>query len=283
MAVSTSIKKGIRLTGRVFEESLDFVNNHLAKLFFYIIVSMVVSMAGVGAGVLVGAGIVLFLEGYIGLVGAVVIAAIPALAISIAGLSYGIASLFGGMEFVYGKKEQGYFEEENVQVAFRYVLFIVGIEIVLLGIIGGIIGLGTAYPAFYAVGVGLAFLLYMLIFPASIVLSVVLYYYMPEMAIKKTGPVESIWGSYHLVKKKFWETLVFIIAVYVVMSIITGIGYMFFFILSYLGAFASIINPLFLAIAVGGLLVLAGFVLLIYAASLVLQIKFYKKVNERKA
>ncbi|MBD3389912.1 hypothetical protein GF415_03060 [Candidatus Micrarchaeota archaeon] len=283
MAVSTSIKKGIGLTGRVFEESLDFVNDHLAKLFFYIIASLVVSIAGVGAGALVGAGLALFLEGYIGLVGAVVIAAIPALALSIAGLSYGIAPVFGGIEFVYSKKEQGYFEDENVQLAFRYVLFIVGIEIVLMGIIGGAIALGTAYPAFYAVGIGLAFLLYMLIFPASIVLSVVLYYYMPEMAIKKTGPVESIWGSYHLVKKNFWETVVFIIAVYVVMSIITGIGYLFFFILSYIGAFASIINPLFLAIAVGGLIVLAGFVLLIYAASLVLQIKFYKKVNERKA
>ncbi len=283
MAVSTSIKKGIGLTGMVFEGSLDFLNNHLAKLFFYMLVSMVVSMAGVGAGALAGAGLALFLEGYIGLVGAVVIASIPALALSIAGLSYGTASLFGGMEFIYSKKERGYFEDDNVQVAFRYILFIIGIEIVLLGIIGGVIALGTAYPAFYAVGIGLAFLLYMLVFPASIVLSLLLYYYMPEMAIKKTGPVESIWGSYRLVKKNFWETLVFIIAVYIVMSIITGIGYLFFFVLSYLGVFASIINPLFLAIAVGGMLVLMGFVLVIYAASLVLQIKFYKKINERKA
>ncbi|MFP3949651.1 MAG: hypothetical protein ACLFUZ_00965 [Candidatus Micrarchaeia archaeon] len=283
MAISSSIKKGIGLTGRVFEESLDFVNNQLAKLFFYIIVSMVVSITGIGIGVLVGAGIALFLEGYIGLLGAVIIAAIPALAISIAGLSYGVASLFGGMQYIYSRKEGGYFEEENVQVAFRYILFITGIEIVLFGIIGGAIGLGTVYPAFYAVGIGLAFLLYLLVFPASVVLSIILYYYMPEMAIKKTGPVESIWGSCRLVKKNFWETLVFIIAVYIVMSIITGIGYLLFFILSYLGVFGSIINPLFLAIAVGGLLVLVSFVLVIYAASLVLQIKFYKKINERTA
>ncbi len=292
MGIADSIKRGLRHTSRVFEEAVDFGREGFIGVITYLVVSSL-AMLGIAAA----AGIIAVIAyvgisfaalslapGYsaVGNIAAMAVSVLLALAGVVAGFAYSLAANFGAIGYVYSGKKGEYFGSSNLEVAWKWSLFIVG-AIVLLALVA----IGGAYAArALIIGpvVGLLLLLLLMgLVGAGVMLAIVaLYYSHQELAINKRGPLEAIRASWNLLKGNFWESLVFGLILYVLSEIVMGIPYFFLSLGMQAGLGMMALGPLM--IGVGGIVLIFFLLLMIAlgfaveAGALILKVKFYKKI-----
>ncbi|MBN2122316.1 hypothetical protein JW721_04670 [Candidatus Micrarchaeota archaeon] len=292
MGIADSIKRGLRHSSKVFEEAVDFGKGGFVGVIIYLAVSSL-AMLGIAAA----AGIVAVIAyvgisfvvlslapGYsvIGNIGAMAVSVLIALTGVVAGFSYSLAANFGAIEYVYSGKRGGYFEPSNLEVAWKWSLFIVGAIVILALVATGGVYAARVLQIGPVVGLLLLIGLMGLAGAGAILAIVALYYSHQELAVNKRGPLEAARASWNLLKANFWESLVFGLILYVLSEIVMGIPYFFLSLGMQAGLGMMALGPLM--IGVGGL-VLAIFVLLmialgfiVEAGALILKVKFYKKI-----
>lgn len=292
MGISESIKRGLRLLSETFEEGMDFGKKNFLGVIKYLVVSSL-AMLGIGA-----AGGILAAIAYLGIrlaasslapgagetvnIFAMASAAVIALAGIVAGYTYSLAANLGAVQYIYSGKKRGYFEGENVGVAFGWSAFIVGALVLLvIGVLGGVYAVRAIAPGSPAIillilgvaGIAVA---------GAILLAMAFYYSRQELAVNKRGPLEAIGASWELVKGNFWETVVFGLMLYILSEIAMGIPSFFLSLGMQLGMGLMALGPILIAVGVAVLgvfliaMIAVGF--LVEAGALILKVKFYKKI-----
>ncbi len=226
MGFFEGIENGIGLIGPVFKEGIDYCKvkgaffriairvgaAYLAYTILFIIAALIGSAFGptvfpndpkVGANML--------------------ILALYLVAMLLGNLLF-LSALMGLMQNVYYKKNLPFFSMENILNSLKLTLFFVLVFLVLC----------IPAAAFYlwagTTAASLVLLLILLIaMAATIPLFILFYYLLQEMAIGKKGVIGSIKGSVALVRKKFWETIVF----GVVLLALVGVVYVVSFFIVY--------------------------------------------------
>jgi hypothetical protein len=286
MGIVGSLKRGFGFLSEAIDEGMDFGKKHLKAVIGYQLVSMIVALA---AMVVVGVGVflsMLFLIQYSEIAAYIVTAALVIAGVLVAG-TYSMAANLGAIEFIYnGGKKIGYFEPDNVSVAFKWVMFWIGLFILLLAIVAAIVLLVPMEAS--GAWILVMILVYLVILLVVFIAVLLLYYVNIELAVKKLGPIDAMKSAFNVLKKNFWETLVFAILVAIgaavvqvplnlIVSLITNV-----FILAIPGKGSVVlIGVSILFVALGTLLRIA-IALVVESASLILKVKFYQKITKPK-
>lgn len=286
MGIADSLKRGFRFLAEVIDEGMDFGKKHIKAVIGYQLVSMIAALAAIvvaGTGIFIAMVFVLQYSD----IAAYVITATLLVAGLLVGGTYSMAASLGAIDFIYkGGKKVGYFEPENVILAFRWVSFwlVVAISVIALAIL---VALGAFYldpsgmvGVIAAVGIYVAFVL------IAILLAIMLYYSNQEIAIKKLGPVDAIKSAIKVFRNNFWETLVFAVLVavgsaiiQVPVAIILGMITQVIMLASIATAVLAIVGVI---VAILGMLIRVALALVVEAAALILKVKFYQKITRPK-
>ncbi len=278
MAIEKSISVGFELTRRAIKDGIVFGEKNILSVSMYLIVAGLVAIIGCILGVGIGAGIILALSDSIGELGATVSGIVLAFVLILIAITYSYAAQFGAIEYIYSKKRVPYFSRKNLSVAFKWVLFGLGIILlVLLGLVAIIIGINVS-PL---IGI-LAIILFTLIILGLCFVSIITYYVMQELSIKKKGPVEAIKSSYQLIKNNFWETVSFAVLLWIGSYIIQLVPGVIFYILLNVGIIASIFSPLFLGLVLISAVLYILVSLIISSAVLIAKVGFYRELTTSK-
>ncbi|MFP3949652.1 MAG: hypothetical protein ACLFUZ_00970 [Candidatus Micrarchaeia archaeon] len=279
MGFLESIKKGMSLFGDSLGETIETPKKRFMQVVMYLLVGTIVSLAGWIIGGILGIGAYYVLGDIGGRTVAVAIGALLALIPIFASAVYSFSTSLGANQYIYFGKKVDYFEKENVSLAFRWILFWFGVLIALIVLIAGIfavpIGGTIAGFAMMVLVVAMVVAAVIGIFAAGLVL----YYVTQEIAMGKLGPVDAIKGSFDVMKRNFWETIVFAVLIAILMML-------FQLILRLIGygvGLAGMINPVLLFILLIIFLLfslVAG--LVVESAATILKVRFYKKIAKRK-
>ena len=284
MGIADSLKRGFKLLSEVIDEGVDFGKKHLKAVIGYQLVSMIVALAVM---IVVGIGVFLsmmFLVQYSEIAAYAITGILVVVGLLIAG-TYSMAAGLGAIEFIYkGGKKVGYFEPDNVSVAFRWVGFWMGLILILAALVAAIVFL----VPMEAVGAWIlvAILIYLVILLVICIIAFMLYYVNIELAVKKLGPIPAMKSAYRVFKKNFWETLVFAILVAIGAAVIQVPISLIITILTQVVMVASAASvallPVGVVILVIGTLIRIVIALVVEAAALILKVKFYQKITKPK-
>ncbi len=284
MGIANSFKRGFKFLSEVIDEGMIFGKKHLKTVIGYQLVSMIVALATI---IVVGMGVFLslvFLMQYSDIAAYIVTAILIIAGILIAG-TYSMAAKLGAIEFIYnGGKKVGYFESDNVNVAFKWVMFWMGVIIALVAL-GCLIVL--AAPALASgPGILIIILLYLLFILMAMFIAILLYYVNMELAIKKLGPIKAMKSAFKVFKNNFWETLIFAILVAIgaaviqvplnlIVSLITQV-------IMIAGIASVVLIGIGIIIVILGTLLRIVIALVVESAALILKVKFYQKITKPK-
>lgn len=284
MGIANSFKRGFKFLSEVIDEGMVFGKKHLKTVIGYQLVSMIVALATI---IVVGIGVFLsmvFLMQYSDIAAYTVTAILVIAGILIAG-TYSMAAKLGAIEFIYnGGKKVGYFDPENVSVAFKWVMFWMGVIIALVALACLIV---LAAPVLASgPGILIMILLYLLFLIVAMFIAILLYYVNIELAVKKLGPIKAMKSAFRIFKNNFWETLVFAILVAVgaaiiqfplnlIISLITQV-------IIIAGMASVVLIGIGVIIAILGTLLRIVIALVVESAALILKVKFYQKITKPK-
>lgn len=284
MGIADSFKRGFRFLSEVIDEGMDFGKKHLKAVIGYQLVSMIVALAVM---IVVGIGVFLsmvFLMQYSEIAAYIMTAALIIAGVLVAG-TYGMAANLGAIEFIYnGGKKVGYFERDNVSVAFKWVMFWIGLFILLAALVAAIVLLAPLEAS--GAWILVMILVYLVLLLAIFIAVLLLYYVNIELAIKKLGPIDAMRSAFNVLKKNVWETLVFAILVAIgaaviqlplnlVVSLVTQV-------MLVAGVASVALIGVGLLFMVLGTLVRIAIALVVESASLILKVKFYQKITKAK-
>lgn len=280
MGIGKSLKRGLGFFGEALEEGVAFGKKSILDVLKYYIVSSIAMLAAmVVAGVAAFASFLLLFA--FSEIAAYALAGLFVLAGLLIGMAYSYAATFGATEFIYHNKRVGYFEGKNVDVAFKWSAFWIGIIIVLGGL-----AIGGTYLLLPSLGSSMILLVLaacLASIPIMLVLVFIMYYVGQELAIKKLGPIAAIRGSYRLVKNNLWETLVFSIGLAILAGLVQVPVLIVAMIVENLATLATAASGGILAIAGFGVIALSVifrilFGLAVNAGVLIVTVVFYKKI-----
>lgn len=284
MGIANSFKRGFKFLSEVIDEGMVFGKKHLKTVIGYQLVSMIVALATI---IVVGIGVFLsmvFLMQYSDIAAYTVTAILVIAGILIAG-TYSMAAKLGAIEFIYnGGKKVGYFDPENVSVAFKWVMFWMGVIIALVALACLIV---LAAPVLASgPGILIMILLYLLFLIVAMFIAILLYYVNIELAVKKLGPIKAMKSAFRIFKNNFWETLVFAILLAtgaaiiqvplnLIISLITQV-------IIIAGMASVVLIGIGVIIAILGTLLRIVIALVVESAALILKVKFYQKITKPK-
>ena len=284
MGIADSFKRGFKFLSEVIDEGMEFGKKHIKSVIGYQLVSMIVALAAV---IVVGIGAfisIVFLAQY-SEIAAYAITVILVIAGILVGGTYSMAAGFGAIEFIYnGGKKVGYFESDNVNVAFKWVGFWLGLFVLMAALVAAIVLL----VPFEASGAWIlvAIAVYLMILLVIFIIAFMLYYVEQELAIKKLGPIPAMKSAFRVFKNNFWETLVFAILV-AIGSAVLQVPIQI--IASLIGqaamvatAATAVLLPLGIIVLVLTILVRLVVALVVESAALILKVKFYQKITKPK-
>ena len=281
MGFVKSVKRGMSLFGDSLGEVFGTPKKRFIQIVMYLLVGGIVSLAGWVAGAILGVGAYYVLGGIGGEAVAVAVGALLALIPIFVSTVYSFSTTLAANQYIYFGKKVEYFEKGNVSLAFRWILFWFGVLVALIVLIAAV------FAALVMVGGGLAGVAMMVLVMAMMAAAVIgifvvglaLYYVTQEMAMDRLGPMDAIKGSFNLMKKNFWETIVFAVILAILMMLfqllLRAIGYGV--------GLAGMINPILLLILLLVFLLFslaAG--LAVESAATILKVRFYKKIARTK-
>ncbi|MBD3389911.1 hypothetical protein GF415_03055 [Candidatus Micrarchaeota archaeon] len=281
MGFVESVKKGIALFGDSLSEMVETSKERFVQIVMYLLVGGIVSLAGWIAGGVLGVGAYYVLGDIGGEAVAVAIGALLALIPIFIATVYSFSTTLAANQYIYFGKKVDYFEKGNVSLSFRWILLCFGVLVALIVLIAAV------FAVLILAGGELAGLvmvvLVMGIMAAAVigifVVGLALYYVTQEMAMGRLGPMDAIKGSFNLMKKNFWETIVFA----VVMAILMMLFQLLLRAIGYGVGLAGMINPILLLILLLVFLLFslaAG--LAVESAATILKVRFYKKIARTK-
>ena len=284
MGIADSLKRGFKFLSEVIDEGVDFGKKHLKAVIGYQLVSMIVALAVM---IVVGIGVFLsmfFLVQYSDIAAYAITAVLIISGILIAG-TYSMAANLGAIEFIYkGGKKVGYFEPDNVSVAFKWVGFWMGLFLILAALFAALFLLVPMEAS--GAWILVMILVYLVILLVIFIVALMLYYVNIELAVKKLGPIEAMKSAFRVFKKNFWETLVFAILVAIGAAILQVPLSIIITLITQVVMVASAATvallPVGLVILVLGTLVRIAVALVVESASLILKVKFYQKITKAK-
>lgn len=280
MSFTESLKRGFNLSADSIGGGFEFAKVNWPAVYKYLLVSMIVifGLAAVGGlGLFAAATMLSGIDPMITM-GA---GGIFLVALLVLGMVYGFAASFGCMEFSLSGKRVGYFERENVSVAWKWALFIlVIIAIVILFFIGLFYGVSAIGMP---VGILLIFLLELIFIVVALIAAFLAFYAVYEVALRKKGPIEAVFSSYRMVKANFWETLIFMILTGVISTVLGFGAQIAYYILYFLGMLLALANPaIMLVMIVVAFTVMILLSVLIQAIMLPMQVRFYDCIVKGK-
>ena len=284
MGFAGSLKRGFKFLSEVIDEGMEFGKKHIKSVIGYQLVSMIVAIAAI---IVVGIGAfisIVFLAQYSD-IAAYAITAILIISGILVGGTYSVAAGFGAIEFIYnGGKKVGYFEPDNVSVAFKWVGFWLGLSILMVALVAAIVLLVPfgASEAWILIAIAVYLMLMLVIF----IIAFMLYYVEQELAIKKLGPIKAMKSAFRVFKNNFWETLVFAILVAIGSAVLQVPIQL---IASLIGqaamvatAATAVLLPLGIIVMVITLIVRVIVAIVVESAALILKVKFYQKITKPK-
>jgi len=281
VGIWNSIKRGAKLTGKSFGEGVDFAEKNFVKVVKYF-------LAGMGAiilGMVIGS-IILLLPFFFEMEQVFrIICFLLAVVAVFVGFGYSFAAYLGATQFIYHGKKVGYFESGNLMLSLKWVLLVgVLITAFFAGLYGLVILTSEVWEGFAdATGAAGAFGALLLVL-LGMIFTVISYYSAQEIALKKKGPFAAIEGSFSIVKKRFWETVLFSTFLSILLAVIEIIWRVAMYVAILIGfLFALLISPwLLIPVAIITLIVSLLIWSAIGAGELIVRVEFYQKITKPK-
>ncbi|MCP4647863.1 MAG: hypothetical protein GY852_09070 [bacterium] len=284
MGIAGSFKRGFKFLSEVIDEGMEFGKKHIKSVIGYQLVSMIVALAAI---VVVGIGAfisLMFIMQYSD-IAAYAITAILVIAGILVGGTYSMAAGFGAIEFIYkGGKKVGYFESDNVSVAFKWIGFWLGLFVLLAALVAAIVLLVPFEASEVLILVAIA--VYLVILLVICIIAFMLYYVEQELAIKKLGPIEAMKSAFRVFKKNFWETLVFALVIGILgaviqvpLQLIAGLIGQAAVVVT---AATAVLLPIGIVVLVLTIIVRLIVAIVVESAALILKVKFYQKITKPK-
>jgi hypothetical protein len=277
MGFVTSLKRGAGLLGPTVDDSLKYAEKGFTRVLGRLFLGYVLYFAlFLGGGFLGG-----FIEG----------AGVPYAGVALFALGYVLGGLLlmaawiGAIRNIYFGKKLPFFTLGNMWRGIKQTIPYLGIVLVICGVWA--VGIMSNNTAMTLAGIAAAVLLGILAIPVVLLLL----YFSNEVAVTDKGLFGSIRGSVSLVRKNFWETMLFLAASLVLL----GALYFLVYIIVYLAFIAGVVISLALVAALGttaGLVMLVMYVVFmavvvavsvaITCAYLIAQTVFYRKLVEAR-
>lgn len=262
MGFVKGIKRGISISSKILPEGIDHLELLLKR------VASRVALAYSSSFILV---IVAFILSYLlamvmspeqadSLMAAILMLFYP-LIIFVSGTLM-VSALLGAIQNVFYKKPLPFFNGENLKKAAKLQLFALTALLLLLVPVALAYALAGETAAAWA---AIIIIILMLIAPFPIL--ILLYYMLPEMAIKKKGIIDSMKSSITLVRNNFWETISFGFILGAVLFFIYAICAFLIYILFVLAILVSAVAATILATTalsiLGSIIIFIGYIVYI--------------------
>ncbi|MEW5997015.1 MAG: hypothetical protein AB1657_05490 [Candidatus Micrarchaeota archaeon] len=240
MGIGASLSRGVDLTFAAVKETVEFHRKGFWDYIKYWAVSAGIGIAGLIAMAIPPVALFLVfisnaLSGW-ALVAAGAVLGILSLAALAGAATLSTSVIFASIRFVAGGQKEPYLQGRDYGPAFRYLVFyylvILAASVVLIGmplalmfgplLLASGAGAGAAIAAVTGMFVGI-FFFYAGIFALMIVVYAFMFVYIYgvyEVAADGIAPVAALKRSWALVKRNFWETLLFFIAALVIAEVL---------------------------------------------------------------